>query len=200
MPRSDSKGAREGFTVLEMVIALSILGLVLGNILMVTRSSTKAYEAGASMGALDAQLDRTMDRIALALMAAKKDSLTPSNQAPLWTPSVSYEQSLGFEDGGEILSDPERIELVPGPEQIVWKQRPDTSNERKVVWSNWVRQLFKNESLNGLDDDGNGLTDEAGLSFTIDDNRITIRLSLERQGQDHAILTRTQETVVTCRN
>jgi hypothetical protein len=174
--------------------------MVAANIVMVTRSSTAAYESGASLSALDMQLDRTMDRIALALMAARKDSLTPPNSAPLWTPSMTFDQSMGFDDGIEVVSDTERIELAAGPEQVVWKSRPDTSEERKVVWTNWVRQYFRGEEFNGLDDDLNGLTDEAGLSFTIDDNRVTIRLTLERDGPGHELLTRTQETTVTCRN
>jgi prepilin-type N-terminal cleavage/methylation domain-containing protein len=189
-----------GFTLIEIVIALSILVMVAANIVMVTRSSTAAYESGASLSALDMQLDRTMDRIALALMAARKDSLTPPNSAPLWTPAMTFDQSMGFDDGVEVVSDTERIELVAGPEQVVWKSRPDTPEERKVVWTNWVRQYFRGEQFNGLDDDMNGLTDETGLSFTIDDNRVTIRLTLERDGPGHELLTRTQETTVTCRN
>jgi hypothetical protein len=152
------------------------------------------------MSSLDMQLDRTMDRIALALMAARKDSLLPANNTPLFTAHLDFNQSKGFEDGHEIFGDTERIELVDGAEQIVWKQRPDTVDERKVVWTNWVRQYFKDEAANGIDDDANGLIDEWGLSFTVDGNRVTIRLTLEREGPEHAILKRTQETTVTCRN
>lgn len=189
-----------GFTVLEIVIALTILAMVAANVLMVERSSTKAFEAGTSMSSLDMQLERTMDRIALALMAARKDSLAPGSAAPLWDKQVTFDQSKGFEDGAEVIGDTERIELISGPEQIVWKQRPDTLDERKVVWTNWVREYFKDETLNGVDDDLNGLTDEAGLSFTVDGNRVTIRLTLEREGPNHTMLKRTQETTVTCRN
>ncbi len=200
MTRSTRARGRAGFTLIEVVIAVTILAMVAANVLMVERSSSKAYEAGASMSSLDVQLDRTMDRIVLALMAARKDSLTPANNAPLFTWHLDFNQSKGFEDGHEVLGDTERIELLPGPEQIVWKQRPDTVDERKVVWTNWVRQLFKDEVPNGIDDDLNGLTDETGLSFTVDGNRVTIRLTLEREGPEHTTLKRTQETTVTCRN
>lgn len=189
-----------GFTLIEMVIALTIFGMVAANVLMVTRSSRQAYEAGASQSALDMQLDRTMDRIVLALMAARTESLTPSNGMPLWTPWVTFDQSKGYEDGLEITGDIEKIELIEGPEQVVWKERPGAPDERRVVWTNWVRKLFKDEVFNGVDDDLNGLTDETGLSFTVDGNVVTVRLTLEREGPDGAIIRRTQETTVTCRN
>ncbi len=198
--RLTSARARAGFTLLEVLIAITILGMIAANVVMVTRSSSKAYESGASLSTLDIQLDNTMDRIAMALMAARKESLTPNNPSPLWTDFLIFDQSQGFEGGMEVIGDLERIELVPGPEQIVWKQRPGALDERRVVWTNWVRELFKDEIDNGIDDDLNGLTDEAGLSFTIDGSRVTIRLTLERDGPEHSILKRTQETTVTCRN
>ncbi len=192
--------ARSGFTVLEMVIGLAILSMVAANVMMVTGSSKKAYEAGSSMSALDLQLDRTINRIALAVMAARKDSLSPANPFPLFTPSLRFDQSKGFENGVEVIGDLEQIEFVSGPEQVVWKENPDTADERRVVWTNWVREYFKDELHNGVDDDANGLSDEDGLCFTIDGNRVTIRLTLEREGPDHKLITRTQETTVTCRN
>jgi prepilin-type N-terminal cleavage/methylation domain-containing protein len=198
--RFRTKTQRAGFTLLEVVIAMTIVGMIAANIAMVTRSSSQAYESGASLSALDAQLDRTMDRIALAVMASRRASLLPANSAPLWTPSLTYDQLLGYEDGAAVVGDVERIALVTGPEQIVWTQRPDTPDERRVVWSNWVREYFGVEALNGLDDDLNGLTDEAGLSFTVDGDRVTIRLTLERAGPNNTVIRRTQETTVTCRN
>ena len=136
--RLTSARARAGFTLLEVLIAITILGMIAANVVMVTRSSSKAYESGASLSTLDIQLDNTMDRIAMALMAARKESLTPNNPSPLWTDFLIFDQSQGFEGGMEVIGDLERIELVPGPEQIVWKQRPGALDERRVVWTNWV--------------------------------------------------------------
>ncbi len=42
--------------------------------------------------------------------------------------------------------------------------------------------------------------DEEGLSFVIDGNRVTIRLSLARMGDNGEIATYTVDTTVTCRN
>ncbi|HUR27080.1 MAG TPA: prepilin-type N-terminal cleavage/methylation domain-containing protein [Planctomycetota bacterium] len=191
---------RAGFTLIEIMIALTILGMIAANVLMVTRSSSKAYESGAAQSALDLQLERTMERIALAVMAARTQSLNPPNPFPLWTDSLTFDQSKGYEAGSEVTSDLQTIELIAGPEQIVWKERPGSPDERKVVWTNWVRDLFKDEVGNGIDDDANGLVDEAGLAFTIEGNRVTIRLTLQREGPDHTVIKRTQETTVTCRN
>jgi hypothetical protein len=65
---------------------------------------------------------------------------------------------------------------------------------------NWVRELLEGELPNGLDDNGNGLIDESGLSFEIDGDTITIRLTLERFDAEGTLITRTVETAVTLKN
>lgn len=193
---------RAGFTFLEASIALALLSLVLVNVGMVMKSSTAAYESGASLSDLDAQADRTMDRIALALMSSSKDSVVPLQATPTWTRTIEYQQNIGVEEGKAIWSDPERIECILQDGQVVWKQNPDLSNERRVVWTNWVRDFIEGELANGIDDNGNGLVDESGLAFAFGANgkTVTIRLTLERMGPGGRRMTRTLETLVTLRN
>ena len=51
-----------------------------------------------------------------------------------------------------------------------------------------------------MDDNGNGLVDESGLSFDIDKERMNIWLTLERQAADGAMLTRTIGRTIAFRN
>lgn len=191
---------RGGFTLVEVLITLALIGLVFGNIFMVMDSSSKAFQAGVSSTDVEFQADRTLDRIALALMASSRDSLSPSAEAPLHSSSLTYETVLGIQDGAVVVGDPQRIEFTVLQGQVVWTENPALPGERSVVWTNWVREYLSGELPNGVDDNGNGLVDEKGLSFTVEGDRVAIRLALERQGQGGKPITIVRETVVTCRN
>ncbi|HVS09483.1 MAG TPA: prepilin-type N-terminal cleavage/methylation domain-containing protein [Planctomycetota bacterium] len=194
---SDRRG---GFTLIEVLIALALIGLVFGNIFMVMDSSAKAFRAGVSTTDVEFQADRTLDRIALALMASCRDSLAPSAESPLHSSSLTYETVLGLQDGAVVVGDPQRIEFTLLEGQVVWTENPALPGERSVVWTNWVRDYLTGELPNGIDDNGNGLVDEKGLAFTIQGDRVEIRLALEREGPDKKPITIVRETVVTCRN
>lgn len=201
MSRSNTRlRLRAGFTVLEVTITLALVSLVLVNVGMVMRTSTSAYQSGASLSDLDAQADRTMDRIAMALMSSSRDSVTPLQESPTWTRDVEYQLNIGVEDGKPVWSDPERIEAVVQQGQVIWRQNPALVNERRVVWTNWVSSYLEGELPNGIDDNGNGLVDESGLAFSFQGRMVTIRLTLDREGPEGRRMTRTLETRVTLRN
>ena len=68
------------------------------------------------------------------------------------------------------------------------------------MWCKVVRPFLEGEQMNGVDDNGNGLIDEKGLVFTLDGSRVTVRLTLERKSETGELITRTVETMITCRN
>lgn len=191
---------RGGFTLLELTIAVSLVALVLANVLMVMSSSNDAYRVAASTSDLEFQARRTLDRIALAVMAANVDTITPPGGAPFHRTGIRFESSLGVQNGKVVWGPPEAIELDIVNGRVVWKENPGSPGERSVVWTNWVRGLFAGEEANGADDNGNGLFDEEGLTFEIDGDQVVIRLSLEREGPDGTRITHSAWTRVTCRN
>lgn len=195
-----ARTARAGFTLLEVVIALGLVVLVVSNVVMALSSSTKAYEAGSSRGEVEDQARRTLDRIALAVMGSSRAGLAPGQEFPLDTSSLTYQLNLGFEDGEAVWSEPERIEREVGPGQVTWKRNPGTAEQERVVWTNWVREFMAGEVFNGVDDNGNGLVDEKGLSFTLEASLVTIRITLEREGPDGNPITVALETQVDVRN
>jgi prepilin-type N-terminal cleavage/methylation domain-containing protein len=191
---------RAGFTLLEMIIAIGLVALVVTNIVMAMDSSTKAYEAGASQVEVEDQARRTLDRIALAVMGSSREGLAPGQEFPLHTDSLTYQLNLGYQDGEVVWSDPERIRREEVAAQITWSKNPGIPGEQRVVWTKWVSEYMKGEVFNGIDDNGNGLIDENGLSFTIDENLVTIRLTLEKIGPDGNPVTVPLETQVDVRN
>lgn len=69
-----------------------------------------------------------------------------------------------------------------------------------MVWTSLARPFLEGEVLNGVDDNGNGLIDEQGLSFTLFGDSVTIRLSIAQTNPEGEEITQTVETVVTVRN
>jgi prepilin-type N-terminal cleavage/methylation domain-containing protein len=194
------RSARAGFTLLETLIALTVVGLVLGNIVMVTRSTSDAYDAEMSKASLELQLDQTLDRIALALMSASAASLQPGMANPAFHSTLSYAQSLGVQAGEVVHGAPERISLRIDAGEVVWIERPGEPGERMATWTRSVRDFLEGELPNGVDDNRNGLIDESGLTFVIESGVVRVLLTLEREGRGGESLTYTRESVVHCRN
>ncbi|MFT5049682.1 MAG: hypothetical protein ACI8QZ_001075 [Chlamydiales bacterium] len=189
-----------GFTLLEVTISGTILALVMLNISMVTKTGSAAYQAGIFESALEDEASQTMDRITLAVMSSSEDAIDPVPIAPANAWNIDYEVSLGIQAGELVLDDPERIELVTGTGQVLWKKNPDLPEQRSLVWSKSVPDNFGDELPNGIDDNGNGLIDERGLSFDMIGSKIIVRLQLMRADPDGVTRQTAKVANVTCRN
>jgi len=193
-------GRRAGFTVLETVIAMALVGLVLTKLTMVMDEARRAHEEESVSMQLDDQAMELIDRIAYAIVGSSRESLDPAQGAPFYGSAMRFQLSLGVEDGEVVWSDPEKIALEEDSGAVYWSQNEGEVNERRVVWANTVSEMLEDELMNGVDDNGNELADELGLAFVVDDKSVTIRLSLERDLDDGESVQVTKETTVTCRN
>ena len=195
-------GRQSGFTVLELMIALTILTLIAVNVSTVTRTGAQAARSGAFREQLDDEADQTLDRISLALMSSGAANLYPVVSAPLYTNEVTYSISLGVENGRKIESLPESIswQQLEDRGRIQWRENPGLVDERVVTWSNWVPALFEGESFNGTDDNGNAIVDESGLAFDMRGELVNIHLTIERMGPDGDMTPTTRRIQVACRN
>jgi hypothetical protein len=195
--RSLSRSPRAGWTLIETVLAaLLVTGVMTKAAFVVDAALGLASEETASMHCED-QARAVIDRIALAVMGSDRESLLPQIEA-LHSNSIRYSFSLGLEDGEVVWSDPEEIRL--GGSSVEWRENPDAAAERRVVWTTLVSPLLEGETVNGVDDNGNGLIDEDGLSFVLEGQRIRIRLTLRRPEVDGRTVQQTVESIVYCRN
>ena len=194
--------ARAGFSALELVIAIAILGLVMGNVAMLQRATGNAYESGVFGSVLEEGADITMDRIALAVMSTSAGRLDEVLTAPSFVSSIDYEVVTDVVDGVPVVGVPERIEFDLETGKIVWSRNPDQPDQLQVTWSKWGPSLLEGEGAdpNNEDDNGNGVVDEQGLSFNRDVNQITIRLTVSRTDSKGVVYTRTRSRRITCRN
>ena len=83
---------------------------------------------------------------------------------------------------------------------MIWYQSPESAEERSVVWSNWVPESYANEIINGIDDNGNVMSDERGLAFIVDGELIGIYLTVEREDPNGKRVPAPRVHKVTCRN
>ncbi|MEZ5977758.1 MAG: hypothetical protein R3F34_06025 [Planctomycetota bacterium] len=192
---------RGGFTVLEVLIAFTLVVILLFNTSQLIGTASKAGDHNTLQQELDLLADQTIDRIALALMAANEDRTLPLNSAPFNDSQINYESSLGVEDGKTVWSEPERISLDTEQMRVLWQRNPEEANETLLVWGKYVSE-FLLEELGGNDEDDNGnvLIDENGLSFDIDRSSVRVNLTLVRTLDDGTVLTASTKTRVAFRN
>ena len=216
---SRSFSTNRGMTVVEVVVAMTIFTLVLGLVGLATLSGQEAYKVGMNVSQLENQARRTVDRIADEILEAGARWVVPQPTAPLGDSALNYRRNEGFAGGNIVWSSPRviRFQYAAGEvddgvdndgnglidDGVVVMVRDDGGpNQQTTVLTRWVAELLQGELSNGADDNGNGLQDEQGLSFEYDpvQQRLTVRLTLERPDAEGRIATSTVQTSVRVRN
>jgi hypothetical protein len=189
---------RAGWTLIELSIAVILVTVVMGKAVYVMHSALGLASSETASMHVEDQARRVMDRIALAIMGSDRGTLVPQIEE-VHSDRIRYSFSLGLEDGEVVWSDPEEIRLGGTRTEVEWRENLDQAEEKRVVWTNLVSPLLEGELVNGVDDNGNGLVDEDGLSFVIEGELVVIRLTLQRPEAGRTV-PQTIETFVTCRN
>lgn len=199
--RTPIHSSRAAFSLLEILLAVALLGVLVQKAVMIINGAMTVSSTDTVDTAMEDQARLVLRRMGFAIMGSQRDSLNPAQEQPLDSSEVRYQVHLGLQDGEVVWSDPEKIALSElDDSQLFWTRNPDAPEERRIVWTNSVAPFLEGELPNGMDDNGNGLIDEKGLSFVVERNAVTIRLTLERTGPDGQTITKTVETTVTCRN
>lgn len=190
-----------GTTLIEALIAMALVSLLSLMGVLLVRMTRTSDSTDASSLELEDQAYRLLDRIAYAIVGTDKDKLFPDPVTPIHSSELTYEVVIGVEDGEVVWGDPERIGLAEeNASRLLWNRNPGEEDEQRSVWCNVVRPFLVGELPNGVDDNGNGLVDEKGLSFTLQGNMVTIRITLERARREGLPLIKVVETTVRVRN
>jgi len=189
--------SRAGWTLVELLLTAGLAGLAMTKAAFVLREAFGA--AGRSTAAMHSedQARALMERISMAVMGSDRDSLFPGAES-VHSSQIRYSMSLGLEDGELVWSAPEQISLDGSAVQ--WRENPGAADERRVTWTTLVSPLLAGETVNGVDDNGNGLVDEDGLSFVLEGDSVRIRLTIRRPEVDGRTVEQTVESVVCIRN
>ena len=84
---------------------------------------------------------------------------------------------MGYDGSAVEWSTPHAIS-VDANGTIMISEDVGLASERATPWCSGVPALLDGEILNGIDDNGNGLSDEPGLCFTRSGSLLTIRFTL----------------------
>lgn len=201
--------SRAGFTLIELMVAMTIFGLVSANMMMISKSGANAIKNEAFHSTLEDEANLTSNRIRKALLSASADSLDPVIPAPLGSDHMQFQMTLGADEQGETLfGEPEKIHWAADPDgrgRVLWTTSPSLPNERTLVWSSAIPNLANGELANGLDDNANLLTDETGLAFAVHEQEelkreVEVFLTVLRIDPNGKPTPSQRRILVTCRN
>jgi hypothetical protein len=199
------------------MIVITLLGAVIGSILAVMRTSTRAIGVGTTDARLESLASQTLDQIASRLRSSQRATMTPTLSAPFSSSQITFQPSVGILNGVTVWGPVERIAFEYAPSdpndgvdndgdgfvdqgRVVWVQDVGGANERSVVWADGVSEYLHGETLDTTDENGNGLVDEHGLCFDFDGTSVMVRLTLQARDASGVTLTRTVQERVFFRN
>ena len=206
-----------GMTLLEMTIATVAFMVVIGAVYSVLASGSQTVHATTVSGQLERKVERIARRIGRTVMLAGASTLLPSPQAPLGSSQVSFQCSQGWANDAMVWGPVISVGLeddINDPSDgmdndgdgcideatVVWRRDVGGPNEVSEIWVDNVRRFMDGEIQNNQDDNGDGLVDEAGLSFVLQGSTLVIRLFLERRGVEGRVVTRVARHAVRLRN
>ncbi|MEO6710261.1 MAG: prepilin-type N-terminal cleavage/methylation domain-containing protein [Planctomycetota bacterium] len=216
--RKTAHNARAGFTLLEIVFAVAILGLVLGSLTGVLDSTRKGYGQGSAGARAHADARRAIDRIAAELEnaglgtlfpnpigVAASDELfqtvagvNPATSAIIFNTSTrlrfAYEQgeaNNGLDDDGDGLVD---------EGQVILTRNVGQADEISTTLVRGISEYLEGETGNVGDENANGFNEEQGFCMTLQGSLMILRITLERPVPEGNPVLASVETAVRLKN
>lgn len=100
-----------GFSLVEVLISITMLGGLLGTMLMVVLSGSAAASTGMARQSIEGAARRALDRIAGELVSAGAETLDPDPLAPWGSSNLTFQPIDGF-DGDVVWGDPRSFGLA----------------------------------------------------------------------------------------
>lgn len=207
-----------GFTLIDLLIALGILSVVLTTAGFV---QTRANEASVTMLAQDsaeARARHALDRVAQELTGVGKTLIFPDPNTNFGASAMTFQRAAGVSNLGVVQwSTPSRLELVIDPReldngvdddsdglvdehQLAFTSDIGTASARTVVLCTGIPELVDGETVNTIDDNGNGVADEAGFNIRRLGDLLTVRICVTSPFSGNQIATTTLETSIVLHN
>ena len=191
---------------------------------MVSQTGNSAYEGTSLTANLNSKVKLTLDRVAMELQLASKDTFLPALEVGVTNTSVLvFQQLVDVQAGGVPLYGGPTVgevmalrlvmdtgELDDGidnngdglvdEKRLILARDLGAGTQKIVTICHDVSEMAEGEVAGGGDENGNGLIDEQGFDLQRDGDVITIRLSVQSVSTSGVVLERTAETSLRLRN
>jgi len=210
--------SRAGFSIIEMLISVSIAAILATSATMAAAESYVAYRTTNINSTLEANIRRSLDRVVRELMSTSFDVITPANlDDDFGSDEVVFQDAVDVVDGAIVWGNARRLafeyeqgEFDDGVDNngnglvdegmLVLTRNDGLATEHRIVICHNVSEFLEGEEDDGDDDNGNGVIDEAGFNLHQDDDVLTIRLTLEQPSEQVGVVQRTLTTSIRLRN
>jgi len=206
-----------GMTLLETTIGTMLMLISIGATFRVMQSTGEHTALTKKHSTLNQRANRALDRMVNILREAGLQTIDPAPLPALASSSFNFRRATGYNNGVITWGPPERLEMLPSPRDpvdgidnddnglideniIVLLTNPGMPDEVRQVLATDIAPYLEGENPNGWDDNGNGIEDERGLSFELQESVLVIRMTMQAVGPGGTLLRRTVNTKVTCRN
>jgi type II secretory pathway pseudopilin PulG len=209
--------SRAGFTLLEMLLSTGLFGLVIGISLSVSLSSRDAIDRSVRQATAEAKVRRTMESVLAELAPAGATMLPSDPSGPNGDNRIVFFPLTGVAGGVAVWGEQTEIARRPcasDPDdgvdndgdgsvdegEIVLTRDLGGPNQVSYVLCTDVRELYNGETVNGLDDNGNGIADEQGFSLRRVGPLLEVRMCVELGTAGGQVLSAQTSTSITLRN
>jgi prepilin-type N-terminal cleavage/methylation domain-containing protein len=217
--RAPARNARRrGLTLIEVVMSMTLMGLVVGAVAALQRRTQDQSRAMLQRARVERQAIRALERVVAELGDVALAMLNPDPNTEFGASTLLFRGPGGLDNLGNVVWPPaDRIglQLEPGEadngvdddgdglvdeRRLVLTRAVGTASETVVTITNGVAEWLEGETAAVGDDNGNGVVDEAGFSVRRTGDLLRIRLTLEQAVAGGGVERATAETALLVRN
>lgn len=192
---------RAGYTLLEMTIAVSVLGLVLGSVGVFQNMSNDQSQSLIERSQVESRAQRTLQRIVAELTGVAQSLLVPDPGSVFGSSTLTYQRAASVSASGTIVwESPSTLRLEADPADPSNGQDDDgdgltdecrlvllkAGTSATTVLCTNVSQMAGGEAVNGYDEDSDGIVDETGFHVQRTGDLLRVHLSVleaRREGE-----------------
>jgi prepilin-type N-terminal cleavage/methylation domain-containing protein len=213
-----SRGDHAGFTLIEILIALTLLALLLSSVGTLSLASKDAFSRGTTVSAMELRTGLTSGGIQKELSLAIASSLSPAIDPGQRVTELTYVRAVGWEGETTVTTAPRTLrfefdsaESNNGADDdgdglvdegiLVLIEDVGLPTENRRVLARGLAEYAEGETFNGVDDNGDGLIDESGFAIQRMGAALEVTVTLEQSppGQE-GVIQRTLRSSILLRN
>ncbi|MBL8858075.1 MAG: prepilin-type N-terminal cleavage/methylation domain-containing protein [Planctomycetes bacterium] len=216
--RTSDKRGTAGFSLLEVSIAITLLGTVLGSVALFQHRSQEAVSEMLVRARAEGEARAVLDQVVQELTGVGRQQLTPNPSGNAGAETITYQKPIAVSNAGVVTWSPNsRLALAMDDgeadngvdddgdgfideRRLVLTRNVGTAAQQFVTLLHGLPELVPGEAATIGDDNGNGVSDERGFNVQLVGDLLTVRLCVQRRSQAGNIVTVFAQTAVVVNN